>query len=138
MATAERLEALADDVAAGKPLAPEDARLVAQAVRALITGVGPNGASAMRAADHRERDRHLVELARCHCRHIIGIRAQARQILAWARRYEATGWPREQHIIEIPEHRRDKPEGYIWAALKASPRMPGDTTLREILKNSKV
>jgi len=46
VATAERLEALADDVAAGKPLAPEDARFVARALRALIAGAGPNGAAA--------------------------------------------------------------------------------------------
>lgn len=134
MSTAATLDQALDDLAAGRAPEQEAGRRVARLARAMAQTDA--GAALLRRHAVQERDHHLIDLARQHCGDLQDVRPKVRRILQWARRYQATGWPRDQHAMTCPPHRLGKPEGLIWAALKCWPDMPGERLLHEILSVS--
>ena len=134
MSTTAALDLALDDLAAGRAPEPEAGRRVAALAR---TMAGTDaGAALLKRRGVVERDKLLIYLARHHCADLRDVRPKVRRILQWANRYEASGWRHEQHAIACPPHRTGKPEGLIWAAMKAWPELPGDRRLHEILSGS--
>ena len=134
MSTQEDIEAACIDLAAGKAPEPEAGRRVAELARAMAQTVA--GAAMLKRRAILDRDRLLLDLAARHFGALSSVRAKARAILTAARRYEVTGWHHDQHATTCPPHRIGKPEALIWQVLKASPGLPSDTVLRNLLANT--
>jgi len=132
----ERLDALADEIRAGRSLNTDDARFVARVLRTFVETPSRGRDALLRQEAIRERDAHLVALARERCSDLKEIRPKVRRILALAHRYQATAWVRERHAVACPADRLGKPEAHLWAALRAFPELPGERRLHEILTAS--
>lgn len=134
MSTWDEIDLAIAALSAGRAPEPNAGRAIAEAARCYFGT--PAGEAMRRRQATQERDRLLLDLAARHFNALPSVRAKARAVLTSGRRYEATGWLRERHAIACPPHRIGKPEGHIWAALKACPDLPSDTLLRDLLANT--
>lgn len=133
MLTRAALEAACDDLAAGCLPELEAGRRVAELARAMARTDA--GAAMLRRRAVQERDKLLIELAAQHFERLPSVRAQARAVLAAARRYQASGWLRDRGAVTNP--RPDgSTEALLWAALKAWPGLPSDKHLRNYLADT--
>ena len=131
------LDSACDDLAAGRLPAEAGRRLILRAARSFAETPSRQRHAMWRQEGIRERDRLLVELAEKHCRDLPDIRPKVRRIIQWACRYESSGWRHDRLATTCPAHRIGKPEGVIWAVLKAWPKMPRERQLHEILSTSR-
>lgn len=135
---AEILQESADTLRAGLPLSEVDGERVANVIEEFIYTPSRSRDRLLAQEGRRERDEHLVELARLHCHDQPSIRAKVLRIIQIAHRYETSGWQRgDQHKAECPERIKGSPQEFIWHALKAGGKIPGKTQLHEILTRSK-
>ena len=134
MSTQDEIVRACADLDAGHPVDLEAGRRVAELARAMVQTDA--GAALLKRRGVLERDRLLLDLAAQHFADLRAIRAKARAILTAATRYQASGWRHEQHATSCPTHRIGKPEALIWQALKASPSLPSDTVLRDLLASA--
>lgn len=130
MPTRAAIDLALDDLAAGRAPDAEAGRRIAELARAMAQTDA--GAAMLKRRAILERDHLLLELAACHFDALPSVRAQARAILTAAQRYEASGWRHDHHAAACPRP-PESIEGLIWAALKAWPDLPSDTTLRDLL-----
>ena len=59
--------------------------------------------------------------------------AQARQMAQRWHRYASSGWVRERHHDEVPQHRVGTPEASFWRIMKAHDQVLSERSIRSIL-----
>ena len=138
MSTRAALDQAIADLTAGRLPDDEGRRLVVLAVQSLMCAPSPVRDGFLRREAKAARDRLLIELARQHCGDLKGVKPKADRIAAWARRYEGSSWPRDQHLTSCPDRLRGRPQGLVWRILKAHPDFPRDRLLREIIARADV
>lgn len=135
-ALARRLEQLAVDLCAGRPLAPADAIVVGRALRSVLRVPTATMATVIRTEGIRERDLAIVELALRHCGALSGLRTKATRIASWWVRYEAGRWRQDQHHVNLPKDIEGLPQEHLWMALRAHGRVLRADQIRNILEAS--
>jgi hypothetical protein len=126
LVTAARNRLLADE-----PPSAADRRLAVLALDELRGHLTRRQASRLRQASLAERNRLIRQLAELYTGRP---RTRALQLLADARRYAASSWPRDRGCVTCPPRLRGTKQELLWRAMKAHPLFPRLRQLQNILQ----